>query len=402
MSMGGLSNLGGSVFTIKVDDSQFTTRLQKAEKEARAAGDAIGTHIGTGSKKAQMGLLQLSYMCDDIQYGFRSIVNNIPQLAMSLGGPNAMAIAGAAGIAGVAVNLLIQHWGQLSAVWDESAHKIPQLSGDTGKLTAEIKKLDEEILKLTKDQANLNTLDLQRLSILKQVSERGHAFVTAEKEIEGMKSEQEQEMGAAFTKAVAKTPGGAAGLVELLKQNGMSAEEATLAVAGAAKGKGGALESILPHVPGTAPYMDLFRATSEGVAAQKKEKEDVKEAEAVQQREKQRKAHRNQLEERLTHEGERFEEQGKREELEREKKDIQEKIKRGEHLLTAEGKQQLQDKLLGGVAPHSSQVLSAKAASDKLLTDSFNKVPEKQLKKLTEMHTTLKNIDNKMRALGLQ
>ncbi len=262
--------------------------------------------------------------------------------------------------------------------------------------------LDEEIVKLSKDQAGLNTLDLQRLSVLKQVSERGHAFVSAERDVAGMRSEQETEMGAAFTKAAGKIPGGASALVAMLVQNGMSVEDATNAVAGAAKGKGGALEDILPHVPGEAPYLDLFRATGEGVAREKQEKEDLKEAEAVKNREKQRTSERQRLEERLNQEGMRNEEQGKRDQLEQEKRDMQDQIKRGEHLLTSEGKQQLQDRLLGGVAPQSSSVMSAKAASDKLLTDSFNKVPEKQLKKLTEMHATLKNIDTRLRALGLQ
>ncbi len=400
--MGGLSNLGGSVFTLKVDDSKFTTALHEAEAEAGRASNAIGNQLVQGSKRAQMGFLQLGYMIDDMQYGFRSIVNNIPQVAMAIGGPNAMAIAGAAGIAGVAINLLIQHWGQLSAVWDESSNKIPQLSGSTEHLTGQIKKLDEEILKLTKDQINLNTLDLERLSILKRVSAEGHQYLTAEKEVSALQSDQERDMGHAFTKAVGKIPGGGDALVAMLVQNGMSVQAATEAVAGAAKGKGGALEAILPHVPGEAPYMDLFRATGEGVAREKKEKEDIKEAEAVQQREKQRTAERHRLEERLTQEGARFEEQGKREELENEKRDIQERLKRQEHMLTPEGRQQLQDKILGGASPGSASLLSAKAASDKLLIDSFNKVPEKQLKTLVGMHTTLKNIDTKLRALGLQ
>ncbi len=398
--MGGLSNLGGSVFTLKVDDSRFTTGLQEAEKEARAAGDAIGTHIGMGSKKAQMGLLQLGYMVDDMQYGFRSIVNNIPQVAMAIGGPNAMAIAGAAGIAGVAINLLIQHWEQISTLWSESTNTIPQLSGATGKLTVEIKKLDEEILKLTKDQENLNTLDLQRLSILKQVSERGHAFITSEKEVTAAKSDLENEMGHAFTKAVGGVPGGASGLVELLKQNGMSAEDATRAVAGAMKGEGGMLEKILPLVPGEGAYMPLFRTTEAGIAREKQEKEDVKEAEKVQAREKQRKDERHRLEDQLNEAGMRFEQQGKHDELEAERKDIQERIRRGEHVLNPAARHQLQDMLLGGKAPHQSQLLSTKAFIDKTLTSGMNAVPQKQLDELKGMHDNLKSIDKKIADLG--
>ncbi len=401
MSFGGLSNLGGSVFTLKVDDTQLVAGLSRAEAAARAASNRIGGDLTRGSKAATQGMLQLGYAVDDLQYGFGAIANNLPMIAMGFG--MSAGIAGSVAIAATIVNQLIHNWGDLSTLLAGSATgTIPSLSGATEQLTGQLKKLDDEILKLSKDQAGLNTLDLQRLSVLKQVSERGHAFVSAERDVAGMRSEQETEMGAAFTKAAGKIPGGASALVAMLVQNGMSVEDATNAVAGAAKGKGGALEDILPHVPGEAPYLDLFRATGEGVAREKQEKEDLKEAEAVKNREKQRTSERQRLEERLNQEGMKNEEQGKRDQLDQEKRDMQDQIKRGEHLLTAEGKKQLQDRLLGGVAPQSSSVMSAKAASDKLLTDSFNKVPEKQLKKLTEMHATLKNIDTRLRALGLQ
>ncbi len=400
MSMGGLSNLGGSVFTLKVDDSQFTSALKKAETEAGRASNAIGDHVGGGARKAQMGLLQLSYMVDDMQYGFRSIVNNIPQVAMAIGGPNAMAIAGAAGIAGVAINLLIQHWEQISTLWSESANTIPHLSGTTGQLTTQITKLDEEILKLTKDQVNLNNIDLERLEILKRVSAQGHEYIQAEKDVAGLKSEQETEMGSAFTKAVGKIPGGGKALVDMLVQNGMSVEDATNAVAGASKGKPGALEDILPHVPGTEPYMPLFRATSEGIAREKQEKEDIKEHKEVQSREKQRTAERHRLEKELTEEGARNEEKMKRDQLNEERKDLQERIRRGEHVLSPQARGQLQDMLLGGQASRESQILSTKAFVDKTLTSGMNAIPQRQLDALKGMHDNLKSIDKKITDLG--
>ncbi len=402
MSFGGLSNMGGSVFTLQVNDEPFTNKLKKAKSEAAEASGKIGDSFVMGSKRANMGLLQLGYAIDDLQYGFKSIVNNIPQVAMSIGGPNAMAIAGAAGIAAVAINLLIEHWGQISSLWSESANVIPHLAGTTDQLTQQITKLDEEILKLTKDQVNLNNIDLERLAILKRVSAQGHEYIQAEKDVAGLKSEQEQEMGSAFTKAVGKIPGGGNALVAMLVQNGMSVEDATNAVAGAAKGKPGALEDILPHVPGTEPYMPLFRATSEGIAREKQEKEDIKDHKDVQAREKQRTTERHRLEKELTEEGARNEEKMKRTQLEDEKREIQEKIRRGEHMLTGEGRKQLQDQMLGGKAPESSTIMSVKAFADKMLTSGMNSVPQKQLDTLVGMHNTLKDIDKKMRAQGLE
>ncbi len=57
--------------------------------------------------------MQLGYAIDDIQYGFSAIVNNIPQIVMGLGG--GAGLAGALGIAAVAVNQFIKHWGDLTA-----------------------------------------------------------------------------------------------------------------------------------------------------------------------------------------------------------------------------------------------------------------------------------------------
>ncbi len=88
-----------------------TIKLREATTQLKQLQAATQSGFGTGGAQ---GLLQMSYAIDDLQYGFRAIVNNIPQIAMSIGGPNAMAIAGAAGIAAVAVNQLIQHWGALS------------------------------------------------------------------------------------------------------------------------------------------------------------------------------------------------------------------------------------------------------------------------------------------------
>lgn len=79
--------------------------------KAGAAGEKVGKAFGGG---AAMGLLQLGQAVDDAQYGFRAIVNNIPTIAMAMTG--SAGIAGAVGIAAVAVSQLINHWTELSAV----------------------------------------------------------------------------------------------------------------------------------------------------------------------------------------------------------------------------------------------------------------------------------------------
>lgn len=70
-----------------------------------------------GTSRAARTTLELARTLDDVQYGFRGIVNNIPQIALALGGPHATAIAGGVGIAAVAINQLIEHWDTLRAAF---------------------------------------------------------------------------------------------------------------------------------------------------------------------------------------------------------------------------------------------------------------------------------------------
>ncbi len=95
-----------------INQQQFTAAATPmAQKIGAANAQLHELHVASGS--AGRGLSQLSYAVDDIQYGFNAIVNNIPQIVMGLGG--SAGIAGAVGIAAVAINQLIKHWADLTA-----------------------------------------------------------------------------------------------------------------------------------------------------------------------------------------------------------------------------------------------------------------------------------------------
>ena len=81
-------------------------KIQKANSSLR--------ELKTSSGMSAQGVLQLGYAIDDLQYGLSAIVNNIPQVAVGLG--LGAGIAGAVGIAAVAVSQLVSHWDQLSSV----------------------------------------------------------------------------------------------------------------------------------------------------------------------------------------------------------------------------------------------------------------------------------------------
>ncbi len=84
--------------------SQLHTKITALQ--AATKGGILGGGQGTGFNA--QGLMQASYLIDDLQYGFSAIVNNIPQLVAGMGG--GPGLAGAIGIAAVAVNVLSKHW----------------------------------------------------------------------------------------------------------------------------------------------------------------------------------------------------------------------------------------------------------------------------------------------------
>lgn len=104
--------------------------VSKATKELRDLNQQIGS-VGTASGQAAgskmaggQGLLTLAYAVDDLQYGMRGIMNNIPMLVQALGLGAGM--AGAAGIAAVAIGQLTQRHPE----WFEWTNKVKVALGE--------------------------------------------------------------------------------------------------------------------------------------------------------------------------------------------------------------------------------------------------------------------------------
>jgi hypothetical protein len=135
--------LGGASFQVTADATKFQSTLKEAKTAALQANESISGNItninqtvnvkfaamgrevdkaakslgkvndqlrSKTSSNFSRGLLQAAYAADDLQYGFRSVVNNIPQMLMFLG----PGIAGAAGVAAVSINILINKWDELT------------------------------------------------------------------------------------------------------------------------------------------------------------------------------------------------------------------------------------------------------------------------------------------------
>ncbi len=121
-----MSDLGKATFTVQFDDAKFKKELDDLEKGVKQwhktvdhEFGAAGQSIHKNSQYAKMGILQIGYAVDDLQYGFRSIVNNIPQIVLGLGGTAGM--AGAVAILSVGVNQAISHWEELKTSFGNTA-----------------------------------------------------------------------------------------------------------------------------------------------------------------------------------------------------------------------------------------------------------------------------------------
>lgn len=100
-----------------LNTQQFTAAAMPMATQIKAAADQMKALEGAAASGGR-GLGQLAYAIDDIQYGFNAIVNNIPQIVMGLGG--SFGLAGAIGIAAVAINQLMKHWTELTSALQSS------------------------------------------------------------------------------------------------------------------------------------------------------------------------------------------------------------------------------------------------------------------------------------------
>lgn len=108
---------------IVVDAKQATAEIAKFESQAKQAEKSlmdVGRAMPQLEKSTQSAgskMLILGQAVDDAQYGLRGVVNNMPQVAQAFGG--GAGLAGAVGIAAVAVSLLYDKYQQYNAIQKE-------------------------------------------------------------------------------------------------------------------------------------------------------------------------------------------------------------------------------------------------------------------------------------------
>lgn len=142
--------------------------LEQTGKKGEQAGVAVakGSRQGAeGVKRMGNGALQAAYFFDDLQYGIRGIMNNIPGLVMGFGG--SMGLAGALSMAVLAGKVLFDLLDETDGKGKTAVESAKQL------VEAEkerLKNLFEEVKKLRRDEDNNAVLE-RELEISRQIAE---------------------------------------------------------------------------------------------------------------------------------------------------------------------------------------------------------------------------------------
>lgn len=144
--------------------------LTEALVATGGSADGLARHVGRGSNLG-MAMFALSQGIEDAQYGFHSIINNIPMVVMAIGGfsQGAMVASAAISMAAVAVNLLLPKIQELTKALDggvprSSIEGIRELENRAKELRKEFEKSP---IKLSVDEEALERLD-KRISELRK------------------------------------------------------------------------------------------------------------------------------------------------------------------------------------------------------------------------------------------
>ena len=228
--------------TISLDEFRAKSAMaEQALAIQRATLGAVGDQFALSGQK----LLQFGQTLDDLQYvgemGLRPILNNIMQFAPSIG------------IAMIAVDQFYRHWDEIRDLFDKG---IPRPVLDQ---TEELKRKLDEAQKVTEELGKKTRLDLDELTRYKQATEDVKKFndeLKKRDELErilSQKTEDQQQYGGAFQKAISAS-GGQAALDELIS-----------AVKGEADGKGNIYNILSGKVTSAEEYAkDIFREGTSG------------------------------------------------------------------------------------------------------------------------------------------
>lgn len=190
--------------TLGTDNVKQANRvLREMQEELVKVGNASTQAAGKSGPNG-MGVLQLAYFIDDLQYGMRGIINNMPQLVQAMGLGAGM--AGVVGIAAVAVSQLVDKF----PGWIEGNEKIKltvdQLVDAIKAEEAAVKRQKEEVEKLGKVNSD-RIEDLTKLKIATEDLKAAEDQLAEDRKNRKAFEEAEKNVGAADKEELARRKG---------------------------------------------------------------------------------------------------------------------------------------------------------------------------------------------------
>ena len=205
--------------------SKARKELADLNQQLNNVGAASGQAAGSRGINGQ-GLLAVAYAVDDLQYGMRGIMNNIPMLAQALG--LGAGLAGAAGIAAVAIGQLTQRHPEWFDWSDKVKKKLIELT-DAVKAEEEAVNRQKKTIDELSQKTNIRYEDLLKLikatDDLKEkeqeLDEQRAKIKSAEEQAKNpgeIAAEQVSKMKAAYDEAIVQ-PGFAKGVQDAAIRN---------------------------------------------------------------------------------------------------------------------------------------------------------------------------------------
>ena len=201
--------------TLGTDNVKQANRvLREMQEELTKVGEASSKAAGKGGVNGA-GVLQLAYFIDDLQYGMRGIMNNIPTLIQSLG--LGAGLAGVAGIAAVAISQLVEKFPEWTAGNEKVKLTLIELMDAIKAEEESVKRQKEQVDKLSKSNSD-RIQDLIKLKVatedLKAAEEQlaedrknRKAFDDAEKNVAVAQKEELEKRKGAFRDLVTDAGG---------------------------------------------------------------------------------------------------------------------------------------------------------------------------------------------------
>jgi hypothetical protein len=124
----------GEVYKLDYELSGLGRNMEKQGAQTQSLTSGV-TKVGNASRNGAQSLYIFSQGFEDLQYGLRGVLNNIPPLVLAMGG--SAGLAGAFSIAAVGANALFRWMTETETKASDVAAKITEVSDNMGSLKTE-------------------------------------------------------------------------------------------------------------------------------------------------------------------------------------------------------------------------------------------------------------------------